>query len=102
MFSLQSPKDPNQAHRRDRRVDLYVQCLAIKVVNDVEGSEATAVEQCIAQEVCRPDRVRQLWRVQRHSQLLGKSTFRLATMVQLRLAVHPVNELMIPLPTLAA
>jgi hypothetical protein len=51
MLSLQSLKDPHQAHRRDRGVDLNVQRLAIKIVNDVEGSEASAVEQRIAHEV---------------------------------------------------
>jgi len=44
MFSLQSLKDPDQAHRRDRGVDLDVQRLAIKVIDNVEGPEAAAIQ----------------------------------------------------------
>jgi len=47
LLAPQAFKDPDQAYRRDRGIDLDVQRLTIEVINDIERSEATAVEQGI-------------------------------------------------------
>ena len=51
MLRLQALKDPHQAHRPNRCIDLDVQRLTIEVIDDIESAEATAAHQCIAHEV---------------------------------------------------
>lgn len=47
LVALELLEDADQAVGRDRGIHLDVQCLAVEVVDDVEGPEATTAGQCI-------------------------------------------------------
>src|SRR5690606_41598085 len=55
VIALELLEDPDQAGGVDRGVDLDVQCLAVEVVDNVEGPEPSSARQGVGHEIRRPD-----------------------------------------------
>jgi hypothetical protein len=54
-LGLQPQEDVDHSLEGDREIYLDVHGLTIEVIEHVEGSEASAEEQCVGNEVGRPD-----------------------------------------------
>jgi hypothetical protein len=62
-FLADALDDANPSQRRDGRVDLDVDDLAVEVDREVDGAEGSATRQRIEHEIGRPDGVRMLGHV---------------------------------------
>ncbi len=98
-YSVQYPDDPLG---RDVQADFYRQCFAVKIVHHIEGTEASATDQCIMHKIDGPALVQRFWRRQWCRVTHWKSMLSLATEIQFQQAVDPVNTLMIRGVTLPA
>lgn len=58
----------HQPVRIDRGFDLDVECLVVKVADDIEGTEAPLTSQGVTHKVDRPDRIRQCGNIERNAQ----------------------------------
>lgn len=78
-----------------RSVDLDIKHLPIELIDDVEEAISSAVPECIAHEVHRPDLIRKLKSFQRCLDSFGQPLFRLTTDTKSKLLVDAINPFMV-------
>jgi hypothetical protein len=95
-FGAQPLKYSNQPSAGYGGIDLHGQAFTVEIIDDIKRAEPLAGIEGITHEVGRPDLIWTLWHPQGLFYSFGQPFLCTALLIQMQLAIDPINPFMVP------